>query len=77
MNLEKMMRQAWGTDEQYYKELEAFHERHKNATSIEYDNELNCPIRAVYTFTPLQVFYEIEMLKQKIREQVTKEAKDE
>lgn len=42
----------------YYKKLEEFHRAHEKATSIEYDYELNAPIRAVYVFEPVTVLYE-------------------
>ena len=58
----------WGTQEQFYKELERFHKEHSNATAIRYDNETKLPLEAVYMFTPLQVAVEHLLLMEKIRE---------
>ncbi len=60
---EKKIIRQWGTAAEYYKYLEEFHEKHKSATFIEYDNEFKCPIRAVYVFEPLRVHVENESLK--------------
>lgn len=55
---EEELRHRWGTDEQYYKELEAFMEKHRAAANIIYDTSLNCPVKAEYHFRPRQTYLE-------------------
>lgn len=56
---DEAVRRRWSrSDADYYKELEAFHEKHADARSIVYDNETKCPVRAEYYFTPFQVYIE-------------------
>lgn len=59
----------WGDKEHYFKTLEEFYETHRNkADVIEFDNELNMPIRAVYLFAPVKVARENVDLMEKIRQ---------
>lgn len=51
--------ERWGSKESFYAELKSFLETHRNLDCvIEYDNELQMPIRAVYTFKPIMVAHE-------------------
>lgn len=70
------VRRAWGNDEQFYKELENFHEAHEKAQYIEYDNETALPIRACYVFWPLYVAKERKQLLEAIAEACKEEPKD-
>lgn len=64
--LEKIKR-AWSSkDADFYKELEAFIEKHKDAHSIVFDTDSGCPRHAIYAFTPFQCYIEGEILKVKI-----------
>lgn len=63
---------------EYFKELEEFLKNHQHQyCSIEYDYELNMPIRAVYTFKPILVMHERIHLMKKIAEQERKMAFDD
>lgn len=55
----------WGSKEEFYAELKRFLKTHQNVNcAIEYDNELQLPIRAVYTFPPIMVAHEhIHLMK--------------
>jgi len=68
----------WGTPAQFYAELERFLKKHQNLEcAIEYDNELQMPIGAVYTFPPVLVAYEHLHLMRLIHEANNKEKQDE
>lgn len=73
---EKFARSRWGTDEEYYKELEKFHKDHEKAHAIRYCNVTKMPIEAVYVFWPRQVYVEHVQLLTAI-EKAIKEASDE
>jgi len=64
--LQKIKRRWSRDDASFYKELEAFFEKHKDAGSITYDSESGCPMYATYGFTPYQCFKEHEILMLKI-----------
>lgn len=66
MSLEEQMIARWG-EKDYFTELKKFYAKHKDCSYIEYDNQLNCPIRAVYRFMPYLTFLENEKLKEEIR----------
>lgn len=67
--LRKQIIKRWGSDAEFYQELKRFIEQHQNAQcSIDYDNELQLPIRAVYTFPPIQVAWEHMELMRKLQE---------
>lgn len=51
---EKFIISRWGTPEEYFKELEAFHKAHNKADSITLDKNGNL-VSAQYYFTPYQV----------------------
>lgn len=65
---EKEVIKRWGTDKQYFKELEAFHERHRNADMRVVDTESGVMVKVEYYFRPWQVAVEYRELAQKIRE---------
>lgn len=75
---EKQLRNEWGTDEQYYKELEAFYKQHKGAATLVMDTELNCPIKAEYYFRPRVSYLErlalMEELTQVVEDCKSREA---
>jgi hypothetical protein len=77
-DIEKEIRGAWGTDEEFYKELERFCKQHEEsgADYIEYDNKTGLPIRAVYLFKPFQVWAEGNALRRAIAK-ARKEAGDD
>ena len=68
MDIEKFARGLYGTDEQYFKELEQFHERHKDAHAITYDNETRMPTEAVYRFVPYTGFIDHLRLRKALAE---------
>ncbi len=83
---QKFARSRWGSDEQYYRELERFLKTHCQATSIVHDNITGMPIKAEYIFAPYSVVVEHEQLIEKLRQaakefeeslQPPPEAKDE
>lgn len=57
--------ERWGTKEEFYKELERFLKQHQSVNCIiEYDNDLQMPIKATYWFEPVRVAWEhIHLLK--------------
>lgn len=65
---EDLIRKLWGTDEQYYKELEKFHKEHQNADSITYDNESKVPVSANYYFRPWTVYVDDMKLREAIQQ---------
>tara|TARA_R110000868_G_scaffold297565_1_gene557915 strand:- start:564 stop:803 length:240 start_codon:yes stop_codon:yes gene_type:complete len=71
------VRKVWGTDEQYYKELEAFYEKHKDAHIITVDPENDCPVEAVYKFLPHLCLIERKELLSKLSEVERSEDKRE
>jgi hypothetical protein len=76
IDLEKFARSRWGTDAEYYAELERFHKEHSRADAIEYCNETRMPVQAIYYFRPYTVVRDHFSLMDKIRE-ANKEAPHE
>lgn len=62
----------WGTEKQYFTELEKFYEQHRDADRITLDNESGIPISAVYLFKPTEIYNEREAFFQKLREEQSK-----
>lgn len=72
----RIVRELWGTDEQYYKELELFSEKHENASTIVIHNEWGCPIKAEYYFTPYTVVVDHFALLKSLQESNEKANKE-
>lgn len=64
----KEVRRRWGSDEQFYKELQDFMERHSSCQSVIIDNSTGYPLYAQYIFWPNQVAREQEHLLAKLGE---------
>lgn len=75
---EEAVIERWGTQEEYYKELERFHQQHKGKDIvITYHSELNAPVSATYYFRPVQVWAEHHQLLQALRDQAPLVSSDE
>jgi hypothetical protein len=68
LDIEKLARSRWGTDAQYFQELERFLKEHRGSSFIEYHNETKMPVMACYIFQPYQVFIEHEQLMKALRD---------
>lgn len=68
IDLEKFARSRWGTDAEYFAELEKFLKEHDGADAIEYCNETRMPVRAIYYFRPYTVVNDHFSLMEKIKE---------
>jgi hypothetical protein len=62
------VRRKWGTDQEFFKELEDFLKKHRDSQIIEYDTSTNYPICAKYIFLPTRAFKEHEALVMELAE---------
>lgn len=63
---EKIKRRWSKDDAPFYKELEAFMEKHRDADAIVHDAESGCPRHAIYGFAPYQSYVEGQILQVKL-----------
>ena len=67
---EKDIQKRWGTEAQYYGELERFIKQHHGAGAIlTYHNKWNVPVKAEYYFQPYACYVEHVQLLQKLAEE--------
>lgn len=71
---EEEVQKLWGSEEEYYKEKEAFFKKHEGASAFRFDNETKAPVEAVYFFAPYTVFVDRRSLMEKLRQQDIEEA---
>lgn len=69
----KEVRRSWGSDEEFYRELQGFMEQHSRCQSMIIDNSTGYPLYAQYIFWPNQVAREREDLLTKLGEAAKKQ----
>jgi predicted metal-dependent RNase len=65
---DKKLIRSWGSEDEYFKELEEFYRQHANAQAIVIDEKLECPVQAVYVFRPHLCYKERQELIRRLAE---------